>query len=624
MPIMRLRDVGKKGVTTDLPPFDLQPSEWSDGNNVRFQANRMQKIGGGKAALLHGMPDEVPISVVQMPIEEDLIYGTTILAADGTPTDHGYLWRAQGTNHINISKDDKNNPQLGPDGKQLVDENGKPLWHPTLYQVSFDDYWDYTTLSNTVIYTNKKDYPQGLSPDTDKFVDLPGWGYPTSKDDGNGNKVTDTTDFHEWHTDRIRAYKNYLLCMGIREDNKEYPQRVRWSDVAYVGTLPQNWWQNSESNDGGFNDLTDSQSHIIDGFPLRDSFVIYTNRDTFIMDYVGGTMVFNFRKIFSDSGILAPNCAVEFEGQHFVISEEDIFVHNGSTRQSVATGRIKDRLMNEISSVNYLATKVHAYPTRKEIWITYVGPGNSGNSTLDKDVANYACNRAAVWSWQYDTWSFTDLPQIFDIGMGVSPDTDSRTWNNRIGTPGGAPQPNDDIWKGKNQAAKEEVWEQFAQTFTAHQMFAPSADKCFYLLDTGYFWDEFDAKGYHDAVKAAGGDPDKVDEKTFVSRVPVVCEATRQALDFDEQEPDISYQKWWRAVYPQMTGKGTVLFYVGGASNPSELPEWDSVQEFVIGEDFKVDCFSNYRYPAIRIVDSAEGEWSMTGYDVEYFREGNR
>ena len=125
--------------------------------------------------------------------------------------------------------------------------------------------------------------------------------------------------------------------MGMWENGVEFPQRVRWSDVAMVGSLPSNWYENDQTKDGGFNDLTDSLSHIIDGRPLRDSFVVYTNRDTFIMDYVGGTMVFNFRKIFSDSGMLAPNCCVEFEGQHFVISEDDIFVHNGSTRRSVAT-----------------------------------------------------------------------------------------------------------------------------------------------------------------------------------------------------------------------------------------------------------------------------------------------
>lgn len=564
MAIFRLRGLGTKGIISDIPPFDLPPDTWSDGRNVRFQAGRVQKIGGCVQALTTGMPDELPLAVVQRPISESLIYGT-----------EQYLWRAEGVTHMNISARKTDVPE-----------------DPVQYEASQSSSWDYTTLSNTVVFNTKLNDPQGLAPRDEYFSTIPGWGQP--------NETGST--LKNWKTNRIRAYKNYLLCMGMIENGVEYPQRVRWSDVAYINSLPANWWEDSDTHDGGFNDLSDSMSHIIDGRPLRDSFVIYTNRDTFVMDYVGGTMIFNFRKIFSDSGILAPNCCIEFEGKHFVISEEDIFVHNGSTRQAVATGRIKDILMKEISSTNYLATKVYSYPTRKEIWIAYVGPGNTGTD----QEKTYACNKAAVWSWEYDTWSFTDLPNVFDIGMGIPPDTDSRSWENRIGNPEIGPVPGDDIWEGKDEEAREEVWEQFAQTFTRHIMFAPSVDKCFYNLDQGYFFYKWDS-----VTKTA-------------TRRPVVCELVRQALDFDEQETDISYHKWWRAIYPQMTGIGTVRFFVGGSNNPYQSPDWDSSQEFVIGEDYKVDCFSNYRYPAVRIQDAAEGDWSMTGMDIEYFREGNR
>lgn len=570
MAIYRLRGVGNKGVNTDIPPFDLPADTWSSGTNVRFQAGRMQKVGGCQAAILKGMPDEIPLAVTQRPISETLIYGTD-----------KYLWRAEGVTHKNISK--------------LKD--GVPYQ----YEVSPQSSWDYTTLSNVVIFNTPLEDPQGLSPTEEIFSTLPGWGI--------GNKTGGTQ--RNWKTNRIRAYKNYLLCMGTIEDGVDYKQRVRWSDVAYVGALPSNWYEDSDVNDGGFNDLTDSSSHIIDGRPLRDSFIVYTNRDTFAMDYVGGTMIFNFRKIFSDSGILAPNCAIEFEGQHFVISEEDIFVHNGSTRQSVATGRIKDQLMKEISSVNYLATKVYSYPTRKEIWITYVAPGTTSSNENELPEDNYACNKAAIWSWEYDTWSFAELPNIYDIGMGIRPDVDSRAWDLMCGTENQpVPADCDDIWNGASH--NEEVWEEFAQTFTRHQMFAPSNDRCFYMLDQGYYFEKFN----HDM---AGTDPTKK-----VTRKPVVCEVVKQAIDFDDQQQDISYHKWWRAIYPQMSGKGTVRFFIGGSNNPYEPPDWDSTQLFEIGEDYKVDCFSNYRYAAIKIQDASEGDWNMTGYDVEYFMEGNR
>lgn len=578
MTIMRLRNVGKTGVTTDIPAYDLTPSDWSWANNVRFEANRVQKIGGAKAALLRDMPQEIPLGVVQQPITESLVYGTW------NPTDNkGSIYRAEGVSHKNISKISSGTDQVR-------------------YDVEPSEPWEYTTLSNTVIFNTKKGDPQGIAPNEKNFHDLPGWGVPKK----------DTTTKIDWKTERIRAYKTYLLCMGITEAGVDYPQRVRWSNTAYVGTLPPDWIEDDPARDGGFNDLTDSQSHIIDGRPLRDSFVIYTNRDTFIMDYVGGTMVFNFRKIFSDSGILAANCCVEFEGQHFVISEEDIFVHNGSTRQSVATGRVKDYLMKQISSTNFNATRVYSYPTRKEIWITYVSTNApaavAGGAPEDK----YACDKAAIWSWEYNTWTFADLPNIYDIALGVSPETDARTWEHY--DPSGTI---DHHWDDADIA--EDVWNQYAQTFTRHQMFGASMDRCFYMLDTGYKQD------HYDYTKIGGPGWNPLDPaKTTVTTRPVYCEVRRDALDFDEQEPDISYHKWWRTIYPQMGGKGTVRFFVGGSNSPNGSPTWDSWQDFDIENDHKVDCFSNYRYPAIRIVDSAEGDWSMVGYDVDYFREGNR
>lgn len=571
MPIMRLRNSGKTGVTTDVPAYDLKPGDWSWANNVRFQADRVQKIGGAKASLTTSMPKQLPLAVMQRPLTESLIYGTY-----NPETDRGELWESTGITHNKIS-------QIKEDGS-YVDYFATPQYG-----------WDYTSLSNVVIFNTRLSNPQGLRPSKPNFTDLPGWAEP---------RVGEDNTSVDWKANRIRSFKNYLLCMGVWENGVEFPQRVRWSDAAYVGELPSNWYENSDTSDGGFNDLTDSLSHIIDGKPLRDSFVIYTNRDTFIMDYVGGTMVFNFRKIFSDSGILAPNCAVEFEGKHFVVSEDDIFVHNGSTRQSIATGRVKDYLMGQISSNNFDATRVYAYPSKKEIWVAFVSNGNtSGGEASEK---TYACDKAAVWSWQYDTWSFADLPHVFDIGLGISPETDTRVWDDIafVPTPEDPKQYGDYPWE--QPVIDNDTWERESKMFTKHVLFGASSHMCFYQIDTGPVWDRWNAN-----------------TKT-TNPSPVVCELQRSALDFDEQEPDISYHKWWRNVYPQMGGTGTVRFYIGGSNNPNGEPTWDTWQDFDIEEDTKVDCFSNYRYPAIKLLDSTEGEWTMVGYDVEYFTEGNR
>ncbi|MCS5736751.1 hypothetical protein, partial [Herbiconiux daphne] len=61
-----------------------------------------------------------------------------------------------------------------------------------------------------------------------------------------------------------------------------------------------------------------------------------------------------------------------------------------------------------------------------------------------------------------------------------------------------------------------------------------------------------------------------------------------------------------------------------GSMSPTGTVWWDSTSTFKIGEDHKIDVWSNYKYGAIKFTDYSEGQWDFTGYDIEYVREGNR
>ncbi|MGL5014855.1 MAG: hypothetical protein ACRC6V_11270, partial [Bacteroidales bacterium] len=328
MAIMKIRRVGSVGVIKDLPSFELPPEAWSDSRNVRFIENKVQKMGGYLPVLTDGMPDEPPLAVLTRNNTQDQLYGTS----DG-------IYIINGRNHRNISQLIKN-PSYDPAKPELGPEK-----IPMTYDADPENTWYYTTLSNAVVLNNPRNPPQGLAPGDDTFIELPGWGVP-------GKTAEGATPVKQiWQAGRIRSYRNYLIALDMTEGAESMPQRVRWSNVAYVNALPPDWVQDDESRDGGFNDLTDANGRILDGVPLRDTFIIYTDQETYEMQYVGGVLIFNFKKLFSDSGILAPECAVEFESKHFVISKDDVFVHNGSSKEAVASGRVKQFLIDQISSV---------------------------------------------------------------------------------------------------------------------------------------------------------------------------------------------------------------------------------------------------------------------------------
>lgn len=572
MPIFKVRGVGSKGVVKDTPSFELTPDTWSHANNVRFVASRAEKFGGHFPVLEEGMGG-TPLAVLYRNNTQSQIYGT----ATG-------LYMVVGKQHFNMSKDDANHP-----GTSYT------------YKASPESTWYYTTMSNAVIMNTPLDDPQGLTPSADTFVDLPNWGVPKK---GNPVKL-------DWKCGRIRSYKNYLVALDMTESGINIPQRIRWSNVAYINSLPPDWYEDDENSDGGFNDLSDATGRLVDGVPLRDSFVIYTDKETYLMEYVGGIMVFQFKKLFSDTGILAPECAVEFEQKHFVIARDDIFIHNGSSKQPIASARVKQHLIEEISSVNPLATKVFAYTPAKEIWITYVGPGQTTDvaSTWDEftklskeersvttgDVM-WTCNKCAVWNWEWDTWTFMDIPPSFDINMAPPPDLDSPEWEDFVDV--------DDYWDSDKNV--EVQWSSLGKDFVKNVPYIASPDGCLYTLDTGDVFIKY--------LKDTG---------TYRVR-PIVAELLRTHLDMDEMVENTRLYKFLKTITPQFRGTGNIWCYVGGSNNPTESPTWDSSQLYDVEEDVKIDTFSNNRYPAIRFVDHSTGKWSLQGYDIDFVVEGNR
>lgn len=551
MTIMRVRNVGSKGVVKDLPAFDLPPEAWSDSNNVRFIAGRIEKIGGFFPVLSENMPTEAPLAILSKNNTQEQIYATK-----------DSIYKVNGREHENISK--------------LVSGN------PHKYNAAADSTWYYTTLSNSIVMNTPLEDPQGLTPGVERFADIPGWGVPNTG--APDTKV-------DWKAGRIRAFKNYLIALDMTEGGVAYPQRIRWSDISYVNGLPTNWYQDSESTDGGFNDLSDANGRILDGLPLRDSFVVYTNQETYLMEYVGGINIFTFKKLFSTSGILAPECVAEFEQKHFVITKDDIFVHNGSSKEPVASGRVKQYLIDEISSTNPLATKVFAYTPKKEIWITYVGPGQQSESNDDLE---WTCNKCAIWNWEWDTWYFTDIPPSFDINLAPPPDVETMMWEEF--------SEDEDYWDSTKW--KDEQWSVLGKDFVRRIPYIASADGYLYTVDTG-----------EDQVRLVGG---------VETRRPVVAHLTRTHLDMDELVESIRSHKFIKHITPQIRGSGEIHCYVGGSFNATQEPTWDNYQVFDIEEDIKIDAFSNNRYPAIRFADLGKGSWSFQGYDIDFVVEGVR
>ena len=92
----------------------------------------------------------------------------------------------------------------------------------------------------------------------------------------------------------------------------------------------------------GFIDIVESDTPIVDGLTLGNDFIIYTSNDVHQMTFVGGAFLFTVKKLFGDTGLINENCVVEVEKKHYCFTRDDIIVHDGVSKKSIADERVKN------------------------------------------------------------------------------------------------------------------------------------------------------------------------------------------------------------------------------------------------------------------------------------------
>lgn len=488
------------------------------------------------------------------------------------------------------------------------------------YIATPDHPWYDTIIANCCVMTTYEEVPQVKIFDENYFKDLPGWGEQTFVGDDGDVKVNK----YDWKCERVRAFNNRLFALNMRESNASgvtthFPLRLRWSNFANENDAPTLWDdlaynRNVDSSNlaagvavaggiigqvealengyAGYIDLADSNGNLMDILPLKDYLFIYTEFETYVgSPTMNSYQPLMFKKLFNDSGILAPDCVVEVEGGHFVVTQNDIILHNGASKKSLASNRVKDKIINEVSQVTPLATKVHLHQDKKEVWILYVGD--------DQERGSYSCTRAAVWNYEYDTWSFRTIPCAYDIAL-VDPPTLQRgpTWDDFVTI----------TWDEISPDVDDNplIWRRDVSNFHKRITLVASSMTGFYEMDVGpwdYRWDL---------------------NTQAVIKEPLVMRLERSGIDFDNETNEWN-QKHVNNFRPQVNGTGTYTFEVGGTQYSNEYGHKHSTKTFTVGKDRHVSVRLNHPYLYYNVIDNdIESNASMNAITIEYVVGGRR
>jgi len=514
MGIVSLAPAGITGIIEDIPPAELVPSAWSSGLNMRFAEGAV------------------------MPILDDLVIETGLSWQPtwAIPT----MQTSASLSSWLVASEEKIYAYISNTLTEITRVVGGD------YTTVGAERWSGCVLSGVTVLHNGVDEPQAwLAPDSGtEVVALANWPASTT-------------------CRTLRGFKSHLIALDVKKSGTRYPTMVKWSHPADAGTVPVTWDETDPSYDAGEWVLSETPGYCVDCITLRDINVVYKTDSVWGMQYIGGTFIFRFFKMFDTFGIPQRDCAIEYQpGRHLVFTGDDLITHDGQMATSIVTNKMRKRLKALTADQTAKAFLTLASGV-DEVWLCYPG------STLTSDVT-----MAIVYNWREGTLSPRELaPCTYMTIGGIDPsaiptwNASTETWDTSV-----------DIWGGVIIRA------------TVPKLLGLQMEKLA-LIDVG------------PRCTAAN-----TLERTYLG-IPVRA----------DKAPDLSSEKLLLRIWPRITGStGDVLYFtLGGADSVAESIEWEDAQQFIIGMDSWIEGPITSKVFALRITASVTNPWKLSGFDAE-------
>lgn len=218
---------------------------------------------------------------------------------------------------------------------------------------------------------------------------------------------------HENSTWRIvRAHKDRLFVFNETTVGNVHPQRAQWSAPVGNRELATEWDTGSLDSTSGWADMVGFRGEILDAYPLGEYMYVYGAQGVSRMWESGDDYIFNNAPVISEDGILGTHCVVPVsEFGHFVVGRNQIYIFDGQQAHPIALNRVEDEFRRTLDDTKLEAVFVYPDYKQGEIWLCYP----STDTAEAYFPLNSGANRALVWDYKHDAWSFRDLPNVVDM-----------------------------------------------------------------------------------------------------------------------------------------------------------------------------------------------------------------
>jgi hypothetical protein len=566
--IIPVRGLAEKGILRDPSPYQLDPNAWSLGSNVRIHANKVQRAPIFRSVYAP-LPAE-PVFVVgyEPSTGYDLVF---VVGIDGSVNMYQSLALTSVT------------PTTGY-------TTGSLGANPQAFTATF---------LGDVLYINQPTQaPIYYGPQSSAFATLPNM---------------ETT----WTCRSLRAFYDYLIAFNVTKPatyvdpytgntmvGGQFPNMVKWSDLTLDGQVPDAWDPDNPNISAGENPLASLSTPIVDGVVMRQMMVIYSEISVWGMVLSGDNNIFAFQELFSDGGLIAPNCAVEVAGVHYCFGPNHIYMHDGVTKQSIVDKRNRETIFRYLNTSKSEVCFAAYLPQYDSVIFGF----NSGDPNAFFPTPTSAatgcdrCNVGAVYDLKGDTWSFIDLPNVSAFTLA-----------------------NLDTVLDYNTPATT---------------YGPGATVSYANIGGSYYDQE---NSYAKAAVACAGSVTGWVNNNYLLAYDFMnlgslsfpyqadCNAPafieRTGLDLDTLGSDLTTAKKIRRIYPLVYSYDpTIPVQVlwGGSMYPSAPPTYLPAVTFNPTTQYKVDGLVTGRYLAIRFTVSSACDFEIAGFDLDVTNNGRR
>lgn len=186
---------------------------------------------------------------------------------------------------------------------------------------------------------------------------------------------------------------------------------VRTSDVAVPGSVPNNW-NPFAAGVSTADEFTLSETNVIQEMKsLQGNMYIYSSDSIHVMRLTGNaTAPVSFAPNTDEYGCLTTGAVVEYDGKHFVVGANDIYVFAGNPGniQSLSGKRVTQYFYNNLNPIHERQLFTLQNHQEEEIWVCYPTLNSTGGE----------CDEALIWNYRDNTWTIRDLDAVAagDVG----------------------------------------------------------------------------------------------------------------------------------------------------------------------------------------------------------------